>query len=618
LKQVQLGLKACFINKKGVLNNPNSIKKKRELSKLQQGYRDFFLAVLDEYFVDSPAKLTYNQKIEFFNRIKKEWRIRKAVILRSEVEKAAPSKKAQYATVKVPRRTVPLEPKSSYEPTTPKFEEEEVLKIHSEENDEQTNDLRIKFNPNQFFEQGAEYNYPVVKMPDEGSLLKLPRQGRAMGKGYKEDDFFNAVTHKILGVDVQIDVHLTIPFYNRPYEPDIVLVDKRLNLYLDIEIDEPYDGHYRFPTHEFSRKDQNSISKKDHTRDLFFTESGWIVIRFTERQVHLQETECINYIKDVLNSIYSYRLEETSNCISEKQWDYQQAVRWEKEHYREKYLGIEQFGKNTSKSEIIVNTDVVEEIETGLSRTIQLSQTNLQDNIGFEEESHKYHHPKNQTGNADYISVTTLIDRFFPFDMDRFIQGKAKKEDTSEKKVLEEFLKNRDDAAEKGTYLHEQIENFLNGDQYDASSKEFVLFKEFYEKIVVAKGFEFVESEKRILLEKYNIAGTVDAIFKKPNKDQYLIVDWKRTKKLVVDGHPKKYGYGYALSELSHLDNSSYYKYALQQNIYKFILENNYGMPISSMNLIVLHENFEQYYRIDLMNMEKEVWTIFESINHKI
>ena len=42
--------------------------------------------------------------------------------------------------------------------------------------------------------------------------------------------------------------------------------------------------------------------------DLFFTESGWVVIRFTEQQVHTQEPECIAYIKDVLNSINTYIL----------------------------------------------------------------------------------------------------------------------------------------------------------------------------------------------------------------------------------------------------------------------------------------------------------------------
>ena len=120
------------------------------------------------------------------------------------------------------------------------------------------------------------------------------------------------------------------------------------------------------------------------------------------------------------------------------------------------------------------------------------------------------------------------------------------------------------------------------------------------------------------MIDEFNVAGTVDALFKKPNKNELVIVDWKRSKKLVIDGYPKQYGYGYALSELSNLDNSSYYKYALQQNFYKYILEKKYGLSISSMNLIVLHENFDNYYRVDLKNMDTEVSIILDSINHKI
>ena len=410
-------------------------------------------------------------------------------------------------------------------------------------------------------------------------------------------------------MEVAIDLHLVIPYYNKPYEPDIVLIDKELGLYIDIEIDEPYDGYYRFPTHE---------EEKDDNRDLFFTESGWVVIRFTERQVHLQEKECITYIKDVLNSIRSFKLEQLSNCISESQWNYQQAVKWQKENYREKYLNIEKFGKQNRSSGFLIDINEIEEIEENLNRTKKYKTVVLQENIAFEDESHKYHHPRDLTGNAEYISVTTIIDRFFPFDMDRFIQVKAKREERTEEDVLNEFIKNRDEASEQGTFMHEQIEFFLKGEDYDSNSKEFIMFKKFYEEIVVAKGFEFVEAEKKILLDEFNVAGTVDALFKKPNKEEYLIVDWKRSKKLVVDGRPKKYGFGSASSELSHIDNSSYYKYALQQNIYKYILETKYDMPISSMNLIVLHEKYDEYHRVNLVNMDKEVGVILNSINHKI
>ena len=94
------------------------------------------------------------------------------------------------------------------------------------------------------------------------------------------------------------------------------------------------------------------------------------------------------------------------------------------------------------------------------------------------------------------------------------------------------------------------MRNFLNGKEHDGSTKEFGLFKQFFDEVIVRKGLQFVEAEKRVLLDEYNVAGTVDALFKKPTKDDYIIVDWKRSKKLVVDGYPRKYGYGYALSEL--------------------------------------------------------------------
>jgi hypothetical protein len=586
---------------------------KRKLSTLQLVYREFFLSLLAVYGEDTPAKLDQEQKRKFFTKIREGWKIKKAEFAKQKVQKSAPSNKEGYAHVKVSRPSIALEPrttyKSSLDPVIFEGPEEEVDQILSVKNPEQTDELQINFFPNQFFEQEKEYVYPVVKMPKENSFLKLPRKGRALGKGYKENDLCNAILAQIPEVEVQVDVHMVIPFYNKPYEPDIVLIDKALNLYIDVEIDEPYDGYYRFPRHEID---------KDEIRDLFFTESGWVVIRFTERQVHLQKKECIAYIKDVLNSIYNFKLEETSNCNSESQWDYQQAVRWEKEHYREKYLGIEAFGKQEITAELVVDLDEIDGIEDNLNRTKKRSSPTLQDNIAFEDETHKYHHPKDQTGNAEYISVTTLIDRFFPFDMDRFIQNKARKEGRSELDVLEEFLRIRDEAAEKGTYLHEQIENFLKGKNHDSNFKEFAMFKEFYQQVIEAKGFEFVDAEKRILLDEYNIAGTVDALFKKPNSNEYLIMDWKRSKKLVIDGHPRKYGYGFGLSELNHLDNSSFYKYALQQNIYRYILQKKYGMTISSMKLIVLHEHFEIYHPVHVNVLDKEVEIILKSINHKI
>jgi hypothetical protein len=438
------------------------------------------------------------------------------------------------------------------------------------------------FTPNSYFVQEKKYLYPVVKMPNQNSLLKLPREGRSNQKGYKEKDFFDQIKIQIPQIDTTDDVHLIIPNYNKPYEPDIVLFDKTLNLYIDIEIDEPYDGYYRHPTHCLNLEEE---IKQDDIRDLFFTESGWIVIRFTEKQIHCQLDECIDHIKNILNSIYNREFDAEVKCEKEDQWDYNQCIQWQKINYRETYLGIDCFRKQYSYKEIEINTGEVESIETVIERTKLFQFESWNSSIAFDEETHKYIHPKDETGNAEYISVTTLIERFFPFDLKRHIEKKAEKEHKTQEDILIEYLMIRDEAAEKGTFLHKQIENFLKCTEYDSDSVEFRMFLNFYEKEIKKRNLIFFDAEKIIFSNKYNVAGTIDCLFKKNGTDEYVMLDWKRSKKLIIDGRPKKYSYGNALSELSDLYNSSYNRYCLQQNIYKYIVETEYSIKISSMQL---------------------------------
>jgi len=124
-----------------------------------------------------------------------------------------------------------------------------------------------------------------------------------------------------------------------------------------------------------------------------------------------------------------------------------------------------------------------------------------------------------------------------------------------------------------------------------------------------------------IFSNRYNVAGTIDCLFKKADSDEFVMLDWKRSKKLIIDGQPRIFGYGYALSELNHLDNSSYYRYCLQQNIYKVIVENEFkefSVKISSMKLVVLHENYSDYYVINVPEMKKEALAILNSLKYKI
>jgi hypothetical protein len=611
----------------------------RKLSALQKEYRAFFLGKMELYGVKSPAQLTKEKKSEFFTEIKKDWAKHKLEKQRlKEAKKKVPTLVEEPVEVyeeykNIHKETSPSkewtgqeqkrkQPSDNSQKTTDKKthrEEEERTReftkqiIKSEPNQEQTDDLRILFNPNSHFAQEEQYLYPVVKMPKSNTILKLPRNGRSNQKGYKEKDFYNHLKQNIRDIEMTDNVHMVIPNFNKPYEPDIVLFDKNLNLYIDIEIDEPYDGYYRYPTHFINPEDE---IKQDNIRDLFFTESGWIVIRFTEKQVHCQAYECIDYVRNVLNSLYNRNFVTDTACIRENQWDYNQCIQWQKVYYRENYLGIERFQKQYSYKEIEIDTAERESIEGVIQRTKKLSFSDWNTSLGFDEEAHIY--AKDETGNATYISVTTLIERFFPFDLKRYIERKAQEEDRTEEDVFDEYVLMRDEAAAKGTELHEQIENFLKGSEYDYESIEFNLFLEFYKNELETSDLIFYDAEKMIFSDKYNVAGTIDCLFKKLNKEEFVILDWKRSKKLTIDGLPKKFGFGYALSEINHLDNSSYYRYCLQQNIYKLIAENEYSMKVSSMWLIVLHDVFPTYYKIKVPDLTREAKIILNSLKVKI
>lgn len=611
----------------------------RKLSELQKEYRAFFLGKMELYSVTSPAQLPKEKKSEFFTEIKKDWAKHKL-----EKQRLKEAKKKVLTLVEEPvevyeeykninKETSPTkewtgqeqkqkQPSDKSQKTTDKKthrEEEERPReftkqiIKSEPNQEQTDDLRILFNPNSHFAQEEQYLYPVVKMPKSNTILKLPRNGRSNQKGYKEKDFYNQLKQNITDIEMTDNVHMVIPNFNKPYEPDIVLFDKNLNLYIDIEIDEPYDGYYRYPTHFINPEDE---IKQDNIRDLFFVESGWIVIRFTEKQVHCQAYECIDYVRNVLNSLYNRNFVTDTACIRENQWDYNQCIQWQKVYYRENYLGIERFQKQYSYKEIEIDTAERESIEGVIQRTKKLSFSDWNTSLGFDEEAHIY--AKDETGNATYISVTTLIERFFPFDLKRYIERKAQEEDRTEEDVFDEYVLMRDEAAAKGTELHEQIENFLKGSEYDYESIEFNLFLEFYKNELETSDLIFYDAEKMIFSDKYNVAGTIDCLFKKLNKEEFVILDWKRSKKLTIDGLPKKFGFGFALSEINHLDNSSYYRYCLQQNIYKLIADNEYSMKVSSMWLIVLHDVFPTYYKIKVPDLTREAKIILNSLKVKI
>lgn len=488
---------------------------------------------------------------------------------------------------------------------------------------------KIGYNPSTIFSQENPYSYPVVKMPMVGSIIKLPRKGRTNKLGFTENKFYiDLKKYFEQNFKIYNDRHIIHRTGTNFYEPDFLIISEKdnKNIFIDIEIDEPYDGLSRVPTHELNR---------DNFRDNFFTKRGYIVIRFTEKQIFEEPIQCCVYIAEIIKSIdpsyVNVKLNSANKISIYEQWDNLRSKKWAIEKYREKYLGISNFGiREFNKYEFPIEDSLLDELVEAEINDLNLIKTVNYDNIPlrgnnphsrdkriiFDAINHIYY----IDGNPDTISVSQLINKFFP-EFDSFSAAtKLKPSNELYGLPVETIIKKWNDkgleAAALGTKLHLQIENYYKNFPNENSSIEYEYFLKFKEKYSTMVPHR---TEWRIFDEDYLIAGTIDMIYKKDDGSYYMF-DWKRSEKVVnTDGtiktsDPSHHFTRHAYGDLNHLTDDSYYKYALQQNIYCYILERKYGYKISSLNLLILHPSYENFHWLKLPNMKKEVEYMFSTL----
>lgn len=466
-------------------------------------------------------------------------------------------------------------------------------------------------------------NYAVIRIPKKGCIVRSHRLGNTKRRGFKEESFQKSIqkyfgTHFIISGEVRLNTGKD----TRPFEPDIAIIDKKKekNIRIDVEIDEPYAAITRQPTH---------CKGDDVMRDTYFADRGWLVIRFSEFQVHTQETECLKYLAFVIRSIdsnytFSNDLNSPINLKAEKLWDIVQAQKWEKARYREQYLNhefgvipeiIETVERDFSEQEILeeklVNPSIIGVEDKGQSVGYNKVNFHPRDKrISFYPDSHIY-----TIDGIPAPSASTVISKFFP-EFDSY--GKASTLSPSNplyglpvEEIVDIWNKRGLDAANQGTYLHEQIEKFYLNQTFDKTN-EFHLFQKF---VSDHQNINPFRTEWRIFDEKYNIAGTIDLIA--ANGNGFEIYDWKRSKKVVdFAGNPivtDSWG-NCGVGKLSDIPDTSFNRYCLQQSLYRYILENNYGLKISRMFLIVLYPDNDRYYKVETPYWKERIEYILKTL----
>ena len=246
------------------------------------------------------------------------------------------------------------------------------------------------------------------------------------------------------------------------------------------------------------------------------------------------------------------------------------------------------------------------------------------DNIVFVEEGHKYY----INGEDGYTSVTTWIHSHFEhFDADKVINNMMASSKWSQNKYYgktrEEIKagwdKSRDEAAQAGTNMHYSIECYYNNidtiNNHDGpSSKELEYFMNFVNS-EHHKDLVPYRTEWTVYDEEAKIAGSIDMVYACANGEDandtnnLKIYDWKRSKEIKKTVPFMKY----AQTEcISHIPDTNFWHYSLQLNIYKAILEKNYGKKVSDLYLVCLHPDNKDHLLFKVPNLQDEVLELFK------
>jgi len=137
---------------------------------------------------------------------------------------------------------------------------------------------------------------------------------------------------------VKAQLRLPIPNWDGAYSTDFTISFPEIGIWIDVEIDEPYDYKTGKPTH-------CSDDERDRNRNSFFLNNNWIVVRFSEEQVVRYPESCCKEIALVIRRVtgiekYVHDLTDATSLAISPMWTSRQALKMAKAKVRDKYLRL--------------------------------------------------------------------------------------------------------------------------------------------------------------------------------------------------------------------------------------------------------------------------------------
>ena len=176
------------------------------------------------------------------------------------------------------------------------------------------------------------------------------------------------------------------------------------------------------------------------------------------------------------------------------------------------------------------------------------------------------------------------------------------------KKTAKEIAEDWQMANKLGTRFHYCVELFFNGLEQpshpDFQKKEYAHhFRSFYNDHVVGKLRPW-RTEWIVFDRLYELVGSIDMVFQRVDCDNpysLVLYDWKRCLKIDAQAYQNESATG----PFEGLPKANFWKYALQLNTYKFIIERNTPYRVEEMVLLRCHPDSENYEKLVVPDLQQ-------------
>ena len=233
--------------------------------------------------------------------------------------------------------------------------------------------------------------------------------------------------------------------------------------------------------------------------------------------------------------------------------------------------------------------------------------------IRFDPESHTF-----ETDNVnDFVSVTTFISRFFEkFDKEAISKRVADRRGVPVQEILDDWEQKGIEGSQLGNNIHTYCENILLGKKppKPINDKAKAMMESVDPILKAMKRKYLVKPEMIVFSEELKLAGIIDVFATRKVSMKYFIFDWKTNNDLNKGERFAKPGFG----PLRHIKGTTLNKYALQLNMYEFILKHEkYIESYMEVEKGIIHITTDGVKEYSVLNLQREVSDMIKfGLNH--